>query len=114
MSECSIVKTSPPPALGPRVCIRVFCKTTLNCLEYSLQEKVLWDIVSFSSAKRLILLYCDAYACVAYIDMPKVHWQTIYSQKFSVEETEHSAWAMFEQHESWIISNIIFETHPES
>ena len=22
--ECSIVKTSPPPALGPRVCIRVF------------------------------------------------------------------------------------------
>ena len=38
----------PPPALGPRVCIRVFCKTTLNCLEYSLQEKCLgWILCHF-------------------------------------------------------------------
>ena len=30
------------------------------------------------------------------------------------KKTEHSAWAMFRQHDSWIISNIIFEAHPES
>ena len=44
----------------------------------------------------------------------KVHWKTIYCGKFTVEETEHSAWARFRQHDSWIISNIIFEAHPES
>ena len=41
--ECSIVKISPPPALGPRVCIRVFCKTNLFWV----------DIVSFSLVKNL-------------------------------------------------------------
>ena len=61
-----------------------------------------------------MLLYCDAYVCIAYNDVPKVHWKTIYCGKFTVEETEHSAWAMFRQHDSWIISNIIFEAHPES
>ena len=34
--------------------------------------------------------------------------------KFTVDETGHSAWAMFRQHDSWIISNIICEAHPES
>ena len=73
------------------------------------------DIVPFSLVKKLILLYCDAYVCIAYIDVPKVHWQTIYCGKFTVDETGHSAWAMFRQHiNSWIISNIIFEAHPES
>ena len=34
-------------------CIPVFCKTTLNCLEYS-QQKMFWvDIVSFSLVKNL-------------------------------------------------------------
>ena len=37
--QCSIVKIFLPPALGPHVCIRVFCKATLNCLKYSLPEK---------------------------------------------------------------------------
>ena len=62
---------------------------------------------------HIILLYCDAYVCIAYIDVPKVHWQAIYCGKFTVEETGHSAWAMFRQHDSWIISNIIFEAHSE-
>ena len=62
------------------------------------------DIVSFSLVKNLC---CDAYVCIAYIDVPKVHWQTIYSGKFTVDETGHSAWAMFRQHDSWIISIII-------
>ena len=49
------------------------------------------------------------------IDVPKVHWQTIYCGKFTVEERDILlAWAMFRQHDSWIISNIIFEAHPES
>ena len=48
--EFSIVKITPPPptALGPRVCICVFCKTTLNWLEYSLQEKCFgWILCHF-------------------------------------------------------------------
>ena len=53
--ECSIVKIS-PPALGPRVCIRVFYKTT------SISWNIAWN-------------------------MPKVHWQTIYCGKFTVEDT---------------------------
>ena len=62
----------------------------------------------------LILLYCDAYVCIAYIDVLKVHWQTIYYGKFTVGETGHSALAMFRQDDSWIIENIIFEAYPES
>ena len=69
--------------------------------------------MSFSLVKKLILSYCDAYVCIAYIDVPTVHWKTIYCGNFTVEETEHSAWAMF-RHDSWIISNIIFEAHHES
>ena len=34
------------------------------------------DIVIFFG-KNLILLYSDAYVCIAYIDVPKVHWKTI-------------------------------------
>ena len=46
--KCSIVKIPPPPALGPPICIRVFCKTTLTCLEYSLQEKCFgWILCHF-------------------------------------------------------------------
>ena len=71
------------------------------------------DIVIFFG-KKLILLYCDAYVCIAYIDVLKVHWQTIYCAKFTVEETGHSALAMFRQDDSWIISNIIFKARPES
>ena len=43
-----------------------------------------------------------------------VHWETIYCKKFTVEETGNSNSAMFRQHDSWTISNIIFEAHPES
>ena len=90
--ECSIVKIFPPPVLGPHVCIRVFFKTSLNCLEYSLQEKnVLGGYCVIFFGKKLILLYCHAYVCIAYIDVPKVHWQTIYCSKFTAEKTGHSA-----------------------
>ena len=95
-------------------CIRVFCKTTLNCLEYSQQEKCFGWILCHFLWYKLILLCRDAYVCIAYNDVPKVHWKTIYCGKFTVEGTEHSAWAMFRQHDSWIISNIIFEAHPKS
>ena len=42
------------------------------------------DIVIFFG-RKLIILSCDAYVCIAYIDVPKVHWQTIYCGKFTVE-----------------------------
>ena len=41
--------------------------------------KIFWvDIVSFSLVKNLyfyIMIY--AFVCIAYIDVPKVHWQTV-------------------------------------
>ena len=76
--ECSIVKIS-PPALGPRVCIRrlfVYFAKQLQLLGIFAARKMFWvDIVSFSLVNKLILLSCDAYVCIAYIDVPKVHWQ---------------------------------------
>ena len=84
--ECSIVKIS-PPALGPRVCIRVFCKTTSIAWNIRCKKNVLGGYCVIFFGKKLILLSCDAYVCIAYIDVPKVHWQTIYCGKFSVEET---------------------------
>ena len=67
------------------------------------------NIVSFSLVKNLYF----------YTVMPTFVLHTLMCLKsigtpFTVEETEHSAWAMFRQHDSWIISNIIFEAHPES
>ena len=80
--ECSIkgsiVKISPPPALGPRVCIRVFCKTTSIAWNIRCKKNVLGGYCVIFFGKKLILLSCDAYVCTAYIDVPKVHWQTIY------------------------------------
>ena len=67
--------------------------------------------VSFSLVKNLYFYIVMPNVCIAYTDVPKVHWQTIYWGKFTGEETRHSAWAMFRQHDSWIISNIIFEAH---
>ena len=60
-------------------------------------------------------MFCSyvAYVCIVYNDVCNVHWQTIYCEKFTVEETGHFTWAMFRQHDSWIISNIIFEAHTE-
>ena len=113
--ECSIVKISPPCIRSTRLysCI---LENNIKLLGIFAARQMFWvDIVSIIFfGKKLILLYCDAYVCIAYIDVPKVHWQTIYYGKFTVEETGHSAWAMFRQHDSCIISNIIFEAHPES
>ena len=53
----------------------------------SAEERVLGGYCVIFFGKKLILLYCDAYVCLAYIDVPKVHWQTIYCGKFTVEET---------------------------
>ena len=72
------------------------------------------DIVSFSLVKKLILLYCDAYVCIVYIDVPKVHRQNICCGKFTVEETGHFTWAMFGQPNTSITSTFIFEAHTES
>ena len=112
--ECSIVKIAPPPVLVSRVCIRVFCKTTSIAWNIRCKKNVLGGYCVIFFGEKLILLSCDVYVCIAYIDVPKVHLQTIYCGKFTVEETWHSAWAMFRQHDSWIVSNIIFEAHPES
>ena len=40
--------------------------------------------------------YYVAYVCIVYIDGFKVHWQTIYFGKFTMEETGHFNWPMFE------------------
>ena len=69
--------------------------------------------MSLSLVKNLYFLYCDAYVCIVYIDVPKVHWQTIYSGKFTGEETGHFTWAMFGKHNSSIISTFILEAQAE-
>ena len=45
--------------------------------------------------------------------MSNVHWQTIYCKKLTVEGTGHLIWAIFRQHDTWIISTIIFEALTE-
>ena len=86
--ECSIVKIlPPPPALGPRVCIRVFCKTTSIAWNIPCKKNVVGGYCVIFFGKKPLLLSCDAYVCIAHIDVPKVHWQTIYCGKFTVEET---------------------------
>ena len=64
---CSIVKIAPPPALGPRVCIRVFCKTTSIAWNIPCKKNVLGGYCVIFFGKKLILLSCDAYVCVAYM-----------------------------------------------
>ena len=72
------------------------------------------DIVSFSLVKNVYFyivmptFVLPTLMCLKFIDRPFT------VEKFTGEETGHSAWAMFRQHDSWIISNIIFEAHPES
>ena len=58
--------------------------------------------------------YYVAYVYIAYIDGFKVHWQTIYCEKFTVEETGHFTWPMFREDDSSIRSTITFKTHTES
>ena len=62
----------PPPALGPRVCIRVFCKTTSIAWNIRCKKNVLGGYCVIFFGKKLILLSCDAYVCIAYIDVPKL------------------------------------------
>ena len=114
--EGTIVEIFLPPAFGPRFCFRVFYKTTLNCLAYSLHENCLGLILchAFSLVTNLYFLYCDAYVCIVYIDVPTVHWQAIYCGKFTVHETGHFICTMFGQHNTLIISTFIFEAHTES
>ena len=71
------------------------------------------DIVSFPLVKNLYFYIVMPTFVLHTLMCLYVHWQTIYCGKFSGEETGHSAWAMFRQHDNWIISNIIFEAHPE-
>ena len=58
--------------------------------------------------------YYVAYVCIVYIDGFKLHWQTIYCEKFTVEETGHFTWSMFGEDDSSIRSTIMFKTHAES
>ena len=85
--ECSIVKISPPPLHLVHAFIRVFCKTTSIAWNICCKTNVLGGYCVISFGKTLILLSCDAYVCIAYIDVPKVHWQTIYCGTLTVEET---------------------------
>ena len=90
--------------------------TTLNCFEYSLQENCLgWIIWNLLAAMILCFIFMLlTYVCIVYNDVSNVHWQTIYCEKFTVEETRHFTWAMFRQHDSWIILIIILDAHTES
>ena len=114
--ECSIVKTPPPPP-----CIRstrlysCILQNNFKLLGIFATRKPFWvDIVSFSLVKSLYFytvmstFVLHTLMCLRSIGKPFT------VENFIVEETEHSAWAMFRQHDSWIISNIIFEAHPES
>ena len=92
--ECSIVKTFPPPCIRSTRLYSCILQNNFKLLGIFAARKMFWvDIVSFSMVKNLyFILFCDAYVCIAYTDVPKVHWKTIYCGKFTVEETEHSAW----------------------
>ena len=54
-----------------------------------------------------------AYICIVYIDEFKVHWQTIYCEKFTVEETGHFTWPTFGEDDCSIRSTIMFKTPAE-
>ena len=41
---------------------------------FTARKNVLGGYCVIFFGKKLILLYCDAYVCIAYIDVPKVHW----------------------------------------
>ena len=59
--------------------------------------------------------YYVFYVCIVCIDVAKVHWHTNHCEKSTMEETGHSAGAMFRQHDTSMISTvIIFEAHTES
>ena len=64
--------------------------------------------------KRHLFWYYVANVCIVYIDGFKVHWQTIYCEKFTVEETGHFTWPMFREDDTSIRSTIMFKTHAES
>ena len=58
--------------------------------------------------------YYVAYVCIVYFDVSKVHWQTIYCEKSTVDETGHFTWAMFGEDDTLIMSAVMFKTHTES
>ena len=58
--------------------------------------------------------YYVTYVCIVNIDGFKVHWQTIYCEKFIVDETGHFTWPMFGEDDTSVRSTIIFKTHAES
>ena len=54
------MKISPPPALGPRVRIRVFCKTTSIVGNIRCKKNVLGGYCVIFFGKKLMLLSCDS------------------------------------------------------
>ena len=64
--------------------------------------------------KRRMFWNYVASVCIVYIDGFKLHWQTIYCEKFTVEETGHFTWPMFGEDDSSRRSTIMFKTHVES
>ena len=58
-----------------------------------------------------VKIYYVAYICIVFIE---VHWQTIYFEKFTVEETGHFTWPMFGEHDTSIRSTITFKTQTGS
>ena len=64
--------------------------------------------------KRHMFWYYVAYVCTVYFDVFKLHWQTIYCEKFTVEETRNFTWPMFGEDDRSIRSTIMLKKHAES
>ena len=61
------------PRIRSRRCFRVFHVTTLNCIEYLLQESYLgWIMCHFFVETSYFLYYTD-YVYIVYIDVSNVH-----------------------------------------
>ena len=103
--ECSIVKIFTP-------CTRLYScilQNNFSLLGILASIKMFEvGIVSFSLVKNLY--FYIVMPTFAYIDVPNVHWQTIYCGKFTVEETGHFTWAMFGQHNTSITATFILST----
>ena len=73
--ECSIVKISPPPCIRSTRLYSCILQNNFKLLGIFAAIKMFlggYCVILFGK-KLNILLYCDAYVCIAYIDVPEVH-----------------------------------------
>ena len=106
----------PPPCIRSTRLYSCILENNIKLLGIFAARKMFWvDIVSFFLVKNIYF----------YIVMPTFVLHTLMCLKsigrpFTVANLPWTKrdillpWAMFRQHDSWIISNIICEAHPES